>query len=451
MTTAIMTNDVSISAPRIHSLAHIDAMHKMCAIAARSGLISSNSNSLAQREADAFVVMAYGVELGIPPITALKTIYVIDGKPSASGQAMLALARRGGVDIRLPDPGSVKTQATVAIKRPRSDEWVEYSYTMDMANKAGLTGKNNWKKHPAEMLIWRAVATAIRFQASDIVGGLYTVEEISPDMEVDEYGTPIGGIVQSSAQPVEQPRSVHYLETEAGKERLKRVLREVGAVSNDERNDYVAIVKLIEPDRELTAFSETTLSEEDLHKRIRAVAPKVVKKTEKAGKQADSGASFDEGGAGTVEPPEDDEPAQSPSAFTWTEFDLHMINEEAEEYYLLKPDEAQELVGKEWTAFGSLDAARSALLNAVITSGSSLVASNAVYNGQYTEFDTRPPTRLYGRDKLRDLGEEWKEAVDAWTKGGEYELPYPIVVDKWERAKNGRSFIAEEIRINIPF
>jgi hypothetical protein len=181
------SNTISIAAPNIPSMAEIDALNAMCKIAAYSGFLNSTSNDPAKRAADAFFVMMYGRELGIPAMTALKTIHVIDGKPSCSGQALLALMKRGGVEVKVPDPGSVSNSASVQVRRPGGD-WKTYTYTMDMARKAGLENKKNWKASPAEMLIWRAVSTAARFEVPDIVGGLYTIEELQPDMPVNEQG-----------------------------------------------------------------------------------------------------------------------------------------------------------------------------------------------------------------------------------------------------------------------
>lgn len=181
------SNTISIAAPNIPSMAEIDALNAMCKIAAYSGFLNSTSSDPAKRAADAFFVMMYGRELGIPAMTALKTIHVIDGKPSCSGQALLALMKRGGVEVKVPDPGSVSNSASVQVRRPGGD-WKTYTYTMDMARKAGLENKKNWKASPAEMLIWRAVSTAARFEVPDIVGGLYTIEELQPDMPVNEQG-----------------------------------------------------------------------------------------------------------------------------------------------------------------------------------------------------------------------------------------------------------------------
>lgn len=198
-------NAISIGIPTVPTMQEIDALNAMCKIAAYSGFLNSTSRDNTQRAADAFFVMMYGRELGIPAMTALKTIYVIDGKPSCSGQALLALMRKGGVEVDMPDPGSVTDKAVVKVKRPGATAWKSYTYTLAMAEKARLLGKDNWKKAPAEMLIWRAVSTACRFEAPDIVGGLYTIEELTPDTPVNEQGDPLDMPMISQSVPETAP------------------------------------------------------------------------------------------------------------------------------------------------------------------------------------------------------------------------------------------------------
>lgn len=201
------TTPIAIVAPRIMSMVEIEALKEICKVAAYSGFLSSNApmSDMARRVADAFFVASYGHELGVSTMTSLRQIYVIDGKLATSGQLMLSLVRRGGVDVMIPDPANITNIATVALRRPGSD-WREYSFTQAMAEKAGLWGKNTWAKYPSQMMIWRAVSIGCRFEASDIAGGLHTVEELSPETPVDEDGAPTGPIVVSVVtKPSEQP------------------------------------------------------------------------------------------------------------------------------------------------------------------------------------------------------------------------------------------------------
>jgi hypothetical protein len=227
----------SIGIPAIPSEGEVRSLALIADYAARSGFLRSQAakTDMMQRQADAFFVIMYGREMGIPPMTALKTIWVLNGQPTASSQAILAMAKRRGVEVQTPNPAEVKDRAIVKIRRP-GGEWREYVYTDEMAARAGLSGKDNWKKHHAEMLIWRAVSTGLRFEAPDIIGGLYSHEEIAPDIQVDESGEIVEAtttLLPEPAKPLALPQGTqsepdkneHWSMTPKGRELIQELIR----------------------------------------------------------------------------------------------------------------------------------------------------------------------------------------------------------------------------------
>lgn len=182
-------------------------MSEMARIAALSNFVNSQARNPEQRTADAFFVMMYGRELGIPAMTSLQQIYVIDGKPSCSGQMMLALAIKAGVDVVTPDPSSVKDKCEVKMRRP-GKEWQTFTFTREMANAAGLLNRRNWKMYFANMMIWRTISMGLKIVAPDIIAGLYTIEEISPDTDVDESGAIIDMASLSGFTPPQAEETV---------------------------------------------------------------------------------------------------------------------------------------------------------------------------------------------------------------------------------------------------
>lgn len=189
----------TIARPIIPTKDEVEALWLIAEKAAKSVLSKHKTPQ------DAFFVMGYGQELGIPPMTALRTIYSVQGgAPSCSGEAMLALIRKSGkAEIRLPSMENITDKASVWMKRRDTGEEFTASFSMKDAEKAGLvkTG-GNWAKYPKNMLLWRCVSFAARFLFSDVIGGLYTLEEIAPNTPVDEMGAPIGEIV------IEKPAEV---------------------------------------------------------------------------------------------------------------------------------------------------------------------------------------------------------------------------------------------------
>lgn len=189
---------ITISSPPIPTISEVESIKEICKVAAYSGFLTSNSrrDDITARTADAFFVVLYGRELGIPAMTALRNIYVINGKPSCSGELLLGMMLKAGVQVETPDPVDVaqKGAAAVRIKRP-GGEWRTYTFTREMAKAAGLLGKDTWKSYEPQMMIWRAVSMGAKYECADLTGGMRTIEELAPDTPVNEDGAPTGEII----------------------------------------------------------------------------------------------------------------------------------------------------------------------------------------------------------------------------------------------------------------
>lgn len=127
----------------------------------------------------AMAIIQTGNELGIQPMTALRTMQFIKGRLTLSVQLQLALARQQGVEIA--DIVAEEGKCTAILKR--GEEKATCIYTLEMAKKAGLTSKDNWVNYPAQMLRWRAIGDALRLIAPDLILGLISTEE-AQDMDI---------------------------------------------------------------------------------------------------------------------------------------------------------------------------------------------------------------------------------------------------------------------------
>ncbi len=127
--------------------------------------------------------------LGIPRINALTSIYVIDGKPTASADLISGLVRKAGHKLRVSGDDTTATAQIVRCDDP--DFTFEATWTLDRAKVAGLLGKKGpWQNYPAAMLRSRAITEVARMAASDaLYGCIYTSEELGAN--VTEDGTPI--------------------------------------------------------------------------------------------------------------------------------------------------------------------------------------------------------------------------------------------------------------------
>ena len=145
------------------------------------GLHKSGLYPQLKSPAGAYAVVQYGYELGLGPMTSLQNINLIQGKPAANGQTMLSLAMSRGVTFKVEE----ETHETCTILFKRGNMEYRSTFTVEDAKRAGLTGKDNWKKWPSEMLYWRTVAKGVRRIAPDAVMGLYTPDELTSGDVID--------------------------------------------------------------------------------------------------------------------------------------------------------------------------------------------------------------------------------------------------------------------------
>jgi hypothetical protein len=125
--------------------------------------------------------MQKGRELGIPPMEAMSSINVIQGKPSVSPQLMLALARRTGEleDMKMDISAQ---RAIVTVKRKGQSPYTT-EFGIKEATDLQLMTKDNYKKQAGTMFGWRALAANLRITFPDAISGLYLVEEMTQGEE----------------------------------------------------------------------------------------------------------------------------------------------------------------------------------------------------------------------------------------------------------------------------
>lgn len=151
---------------------------------AQSRLLGALGNN-----ADAvLLIMATGSDLGISATTALRSIHIIEGKPTLSADLMVALVKRSGLAEYFRCVESTPERATYETKR-KGDVVQRCTWTLEQAKVAGLVkAGGNYTKHPATMLRHRAAAELARQEYSDVTLGLYCEEE--------------GDEIRASARPV---------------------------------------------------------------------------------------------------------------------------------------------------------------------------------------------------------------------------------------------------------
>lgn len=150
---------------------------RLAGMIARTEFVPANYRG---NEAAVAAAILYGREVGLPPMTSLREIYVLDGRPSLYAEAMRGLVVAAGHDFEYHE--STGSTCTAAGRRAGSQAWHTVTWTIADARQAELIRpKGNWVKYPRAMLKARACAELCRDLFSDVLHGFAAVEEISPE------------------------------------------------------------------------------------------------------------------------------------------------------------------------------------------------------------------------------------------------------------------------------
>lgn len=187
---------------------------------------------------EAALKIVFGNALGLDPTTSLSSIHLIQGKPTMSASLMASRIRQasGGrfrYEIIKKDDKECSIQFFELI-----DDWTEEGkqikkwikpgppevFTIKMAEVAGLTKNDTWKKYPSNMLFARCIGNGIRTYCPEVMNGVpvYTPDELDPSIRMREGGggemlPDYGDVVQTSAtvlEPVKVTKPDNSLEKE---------------------------------------------------------------------------------------------------------------------------------------------------------------------------------------------------------------------------------------------
>lgn len=130
----------------------------------------------------------YSRELGLPPMTGLGSVHVINGKAGISAETMRALVQQAGHQIRTTE--MTESRCVMKGRRRDEEEWVTASYTMNEADRAGDSKKNqNYRTRPAEMLFARCTTRLCRMAFADVIHGMASTEELD-DLAAEDGEAP---------------------------------------------------------------------------------------------------------------------------------------------------------------------------------------------------------------------------------------------------------------------
>jgi hypothetical protein len=157
--------------------------------AARGGFIPAHFTNSAQVAA---VILA-GRELGVGPMAALRSFYLVNGKLGMDASFVSGRMLAHGIALEwLRDDDEC---ASVRLSRAGMPPYVS-TFSRQDAERAGLWGTATWRKYPRAMLRARAITAGARAYAADcFAGSVYTPDELRGGDDRDEQ----------PAQRVQQP------------------------------------------------------------------------------------------------------------------------------------------------------------------------------------------------------------------------------------------------------
>ena len=155
----------------------LDLFERAEQIAVRLSKSTLLPSALRGKPADLAVIMITGHELGLSPMQALRGLHVVEGRPVLSADLIVGLVKKHPACKYFRLVESTDERATYETMREGEPEPTRITWTIQQAAKAGLTGRQNWKAHPAAMLRARASAALARAVYPDVAMGIYDPDE----------------------------------------------------------------------------------------------------------------------------------------------------------------------------------------------------------------------------------------------------------------------------------
>ena len=202
-----MTESRAIEPARLARAAEDLDIQSLGQVMAQSGFFRDTREA-----AQAIVKIQAGKELGFGPVASMTGIFIIEGRVSVSASIMGAAVQRSGrYNFRVMS----HTETECVIEFTERDKVIGVSaFRLGDAIKAGIGGKDVWKKYPRNMLFARAMSNGVRWFCPSIFGGpLYTPEEL--DATVDGTGVPVEAPAKRPIQVFAMPSAVEAFNANA--------------------------------------------------------------------------------------------------------------------------------------------------------------------------------------------------------------------------------------------
>lgn len=147
-------------------IADLDSAYRYATALAQADLMP---HALRGKPSNVLAIILYGQYLNVPPMVAIQSISVVNGRPQIEGKLLIAKVREAGHKLAISD----HTPKSCTVTITRGDDGFEHTetYTWEDAETAKLTGKDNYKHHPKQMMLWRAVGHCVDIACPEVKMG----------------------------------------------------------------------------------------------------------------------------------------------------------------------------------------------------------------------------------------------------------------------------------------
>jgi len=198
-----MSNDLVVSTAR-DTDSWAEMLPAVGDLASKIAGTSFVPRGLRGKPAEIAACILMGREIGIGPMESLSKIDIIEGTPAINAELMRSLVLKAGHEMRFT--ALTDTKVTVEGRRAGSEDWTTVTWSTADAQRAGLSGKSNWTKHPRQMLSARATAELCRLLFADALGGIsYLPDEVERIEEPAPVRRASQRVSRKAPEPVEPP------------------------------------------------------------------------------------------------------------------------------------------------------------------------------------------------------------------------------------------------------
>lgn len=160
--------------------------------------------------------MMYGREVGLPPMTTLQNMFVVNGKVGMYAEQLRAMVLAAGHEFVIDEMTS--HVCTVSAKRKDSTRWSTFTYTMEQAKLTPAYQKNpNYKQRPVEMLFARVTGLMCHAIYPDVIRGMGVLEELQDvtPQEATEDAVPVQATEEKATRTVARKKATPKAAVEA--------------------------------------------------------------------------------------------------------------------------------------------------------------------------------------------------------------------------------------------